>query len=139
MGTVLDLYNTIVTGTSPVVVAEAKVLLKSAQLTSCSHKVVCRLGKRHVGNCTCCELTKQNLVVHENVRVAPTVHITCKSRTIICMNEIAEKNPQIHVEGIHYVDSSQSKTNRKRKIVVITMWVSLTKCQTMTFILNGSD
>jgi hypothetical protein len=112
---VLDLYNTIVTGTSPVVVAEAKVLLKSAQLTSCSHKVVCRLGKRHVGNCTCCELTKQNLVVSENVRVAPTVHITCKSRTIICMNEIAEKIYKFMLKvSIMLIPVNLKQTERER-------------------------
>ncbi len=46
----------------------------------------------------------------------------------------AEKTPQLHFQGDHYVSSSESKTNTTWMSVVITMGMSFTKYQIITFI-----
>ncbi len=63
--------------------------------------------------------------------------VTCSQS---CIYEIAQKNPQQEFEGNCCVCSIQTKTNTTRVSAVITLWVSLTMHQTVSFIMkNGSD
>ena len=57
--------------------SEAILMLQSSQSTSCSHEVISRLGKWHISNCTCCELSKEDLVILDDLRMAPTMDVTC--------------------------------------------------------------
>jgi len=57
------------------------------------------------------------------------VHV-CVTNIHIC--EIAKKTQELHIEGKQCVSSGKVKTT-------ITMWVSLTKYQIITFIMNVSD
>jgi hypothetical protein len=74
---VLDLNKPVVTASSPFMMSKAVVLLQAPKATSCSHEVVSRFGERHIRNCTCCELSKQDLVVLYDVGVPPAMNITC--------------------------------------------------------------
>ncbi len=53
--------------------------------------------------------------------------------------KIVEKLPLEHFEGNHYVSSSKTRTNLTRMCVVILLWVSLTKYQSIIFIMNSSN
>lgn len=53
-----DLYKPIVTGSSPLIMSKAIVLLQASKAAGCSHEVVGRFWERSVSNCTCCELSK---------------------------------------------------------------------------------
>ena len=72
-----DLNKAVVTASGPFFMSKAVVMLQASKATSCSHEIVSRFWERHVRNCTCCELSKQNLVVLHDVGVAPTMNITC--------------------------------------------------------------
>jgi hypothetical protein len=53
--------------------------------------------------------------------------------------EIAENTPQYHCEGNHCVHSGKTETNTTITIVVITLWLSVTKYQTIVFSMNAID
>jgi hypothetical protein len=55
-------------------------------------------------------------------------------------HEIVQKTPQQNFEGNQeFCQFHQNQTDMIRMSVVITLWVSLAKYQTITFIVNSSD
>jgi hypothetical protein len=44
-----------------------------------------------------------------------------------------------NISKIYYVSSNQTRKNKTRRFMVIILWFSLTKYQTITFIMYGSD
>ncbi len=55
------------------------------------------------------------------------------------IHEIVEEPPQQHFKGDNSVSSSKTRSNMTSISMVITLWVSLTMYQTITFIMNSSD
>ncbi len=53
--------------------------------------------------------------------------------------KIARETPQWHFKDKCCVSSHQSQTNRTRISMVITLWILLTKYQTITFIVNSIE
>jgi hypothetical protein len=52
---------------------------------------------------------------------------------------LQRKTPQKKIEGKHSINSNQTKTNTTKLSAAITLRMSVTKDQTITFIMNGSD
>ncbi len=67
------------------------------------------------------------------------VHDHKQTRTNQHSCKITEKTPEQHFEGNYHVCSRQTETNTTRMTVVITLWVSLTKYQTINFIMNSCE
>jgi hypothetical protein len=62
------------------------------------------------------------------------INITSRE-TLQYIYNIAEKTPQ-HFKDNHYISCSQARTNTTRIDVVITLCMSLTKYETITFIMQ---
>lgn len=55
------------------------------------------------------------------------------------LQDCREKSTITILEGNHCFSSNKIKTNTRRMIVVITLWVFLTQYQIISFIMNSSD
>ncbi len=70
----------------------------------------------------------------------PNVRAPLWHKRIWHIYNIADKNPQYHIEVHSTVSWENLQTNVTRMSVVTTLWVSLTKYKTIiTFIMNSSD